>query len=177
MIFRKLSQDEINEELFSGFIRRQEVTKCYRPDPDSSGWCIVPIAFTDDWGAAEYAFLIECLRGTLAKQGAVFGAFEDSRLCGFASVEAEKYGTNGQYRDLTSLHVTADMRRSGIGGALFELAAAWAASQGAQKLYISAHSAVETQLFYRSIGCVDAEEPLNIHSEQEPNDCQLEYVL
>ena len=42
---------------------------------------------------------------------------------------------------------------------------------------ISAHSAIETQRFYRSLGCVDAAQPLQKHVEAEPFDCQLEYRL
>ena len=30
----------------------------------------------------------------------------------------------------------------------------WAKQKGAKKLYISAHSAVESQAFYKSMGCV-----------------------
>ena len=65
----------------------------------------------------------------------------------------------------------------GLGRAIFERIAAWAAEKGAQKLYISAHSAQESQAFYRGIGCVDAQWICRLHVEQEPYDCQLEYVL
>ena len=34
----------------------------------------------------------------------------------------------------------------------------------------SAHSAIETQRFYRSLGCVDAAQPLQKHVEAEPFD-------
>lgn len=52
-----------------------------------------------------------------------------------------------------------------------------AAGQGGQKLYISAHSAVESQAFYRKMGCVEAEEYDPAHTAAEPCDCQLEYLL
>jgi len=42
--------------------------------------------------------------------------------------------------------VPEDMRRDGIGKALFLSAADWARKQGAKKLYISAHSAIENKL-------------------------------
>ena len=60
---------------------------------------------------------------------------------------------------------------------LFGLAVAWAKGQGAEKLYISGHSAVETQAFYQAMGCREAEECSQEHVSQEPFDCQLEYVL
>lgn len=53
----------------------------------------------------------------------------------------------------------------------------WAKDQGASKLYISAHSAAESQRFYESMGCVEAVEYNEEHVKKEPCDCQLEYVL
>ena len=52
-----------------------------------------------------------------------------------------------------------------------------AKSNGAEKLYISAHSAVESQAFYHAMGCVEAVEYKKEHVEQEPYDRQLEYWL
>ena len=48
---------------------------------------------------------------------------------------------------------------------------------GAAKLYISAHSSVETQAFYRKMGCVEAQAYDRHHVEAEPFDCQLECPL
>ena len=45
------------------------------------------------------------------------------------------------------------------------------------KLYISAHSAVESQAFYKAMGCVEAEVYHQGHVEEEPYDCQLECGL
>ena len=42
---------------------------------------------------------------------------------------------------------------------------------------ISAHSAVESQAFYKSMGCVEAEVYNQKHVEDEPYDCQLECGL
>ncbi len=53
----------------------------------------------------------------------------------------------------------------------------WAKKKGGKKLYISAHSAVETQAFYQMMGCVDAEEYDPHHVEAEPFDRQLECIL
>ena len=79
--------------------------------------------------------------------------------------------------DLSSIHVSSDARRMGIGKRLFLGAVQWARKNGAEKLYISAHSAVESQAFYRSLGCVDALWRCEAHVAQEPYDCQLEYVI
>lgn len=47
----------------------------------------------------------------------------------------------------------------------------------AKKLYISDHSAVESQAFYRAMGCVEAREYNEEHVLREPYDCQLEIEL
>ena len=66
------------------------------------------------------------------------------------------------------------MRGTGIGKKLFNAAKDWANKHGAKKLYISAHSAVETQAFYKAMGCTEAQVYNQKHTEAEPFDCQLE---
>lgn len=92
-------------------------------------------------------------------------------------MESEWFGNEQEYLDLSSIHISEDMRKKGIGRMLFLAAKEWAKKQGAKKLYISAHSAVETQAFYRSMGCVEAKVYNQKHVEQEPYDCQLECSL
>ncbi len=48
---------------------------------------------------------------------------------------------------------------------------------GGNKLYISSHSAVESQAFYKSMGCTEAKMYNKAHTEKEPFDVQLECVL
>ncbi len=107
----------------------------------------------------------------------VLGGFLEGSLKGFVSVEGKLFGSTNQYLDLTSLHVSEDMRGYGIGKTLFHMAACWAKDHGAQKLYISSHSAIETQKFYEALGCLDAQEHCQKHVEQEPYDRQLEFLL
>lgn len=171
--YRKIDTSEIDRELFRGFIRRQVVTDCWRREGDK--WVIKSDPFIDDWSEENYAFLVTCLKKTLAKGGFVYGAFEQNTLKGFVSVEPEPMA--GGYLDLSSIHVSADMRGRGIGRNLFKAAAEWAGEQGAERLYISAHSAVESQAFYKAMGCVEAEHYDKKHCEAEPLDCQLEYLI
>lgn len=173
--YRRLEKEEICRELFGQFIRRQEVTKCWRREEGK--WVVRDAPFIDDWSEEDYQLLVKCLKNTAKTGGAVWGAFCGGVLKGFASVESEPFGSRGQYLDLTSLHVSGDMRGEGIGRALFLKAGQWAKEQGAEKLYISGHSAVETQAFYRAMGCAEAEEYCRKHVEAEPYDCQLEYIL
>lgn len=173
--YRELTENEICRDLFSQFIRRQEVVKCWRRVDGE--WVIKDDPFIDDWSEADYGILITCLKNTAATGGFVYGFFCDGKLKGFVSVESDLSGTAGNYLDLTSLHVSGDMRGKGIGKTLFLEAGKWAKEHGAEKLYISAHSAVETQAFYRAMGCVEAQEYNQSHVDAEPYDCQLEYSL
>lgn len=173
--YRELCFEEVRQELFSNFQRKQNVTQCWRKIDGE--WLIKDVFFVDDWTEQEHVELIDCLRKTILTNGLVIGAFLDGRLKGFASVESTFSGKYRQYMDLSSIHVSQDMRRKGIGKELFRIAKEYAKKQGAQKLYISAHSAVESQAFYRAMGCVEAEEYNAEHVKKEPCDCQLECRL
>lgn len=171
--YRLLQEDEICRELFGGFIRRQVVKDCWRRDSQGE-WCIREDPFVDDWSEDDYQFLVKCLKNTVKTGGFVRAAFVQGQLKGFVSVEVGLFGGENRYLDLTSIHVSEDMRGQGIGKALFLAAKKWAGEHGAAKLYISAHSAVESQSFYRAMGCVEAAEYNPGHVEAEPYDCQLE---
>ena len=143
MIYRKPEIHEIDRSLFRGFTRRQVVTDCLRREGDK--WVIKSDPFIDDWSEEDYAFLVTCLKNTLSSGGFVYGAFEQNVLKGFVSVEPKLMA--GGYLDLSSIHVSEDMRGQGIGKALFRAAADWAKAHGAKRLYISSHSAAESQAF------------------------------
>lgn len=173
--YRTLTEAEICRDLFRHFIRRQVVTDCWRRDHGE--WIIRPDPFVDDWTEEEYQTLVAELRDTARSGGFVYAAFCDGQLKGIVSVTGRPFGTSRQYLDLTNLHVSEDRRRCGIGKTLFAAAKSWAKEHGAEKLYLSAHSAVESQAFYKSMGCVEAREYSREHVEKEPFDCQLECVL
>lgn len=173
--YRELSKEELSRALFHGFIRHQNVTDCRRYE--NGKWVIKADPFVDDWTEEDYRFLVACLINTIDTGGFVYAAFCGGILKGFVSVEAAVFGGENKYMDLSSIHVSEDMRGRRIGRMLFFAAAEWAKRKGAGKLYISSHSAVETQAFYRAMGCVEAQEYNQEHVEKEPYDCQLEYVL
>ena len=175
MQYRSLRADELNSELFSNFIRRQVVTKCWRKEKGE--WKIKEVPFIDDWSEENYATLVSCLKNTILTGGFVYGVFSDNALKGFVSVEPTLFGGEQKYLDLSSIHVSEDMRGQGIGKVLFLAAKEWAKENGARKLYISAHSSVESQAFYKAMGCVEAEVYNRQHVEEEPCDCQLECSL
>lgn len=175
MEYRKLQTEEIHRQLFKKFQRHQKVTQCWRKI--NGEWIVKNVPFIDQWNEEDYNQLIECLKNTLKTDGIVYGVFLEDTLKGFVSVENGFIGKNQEYFDLSSIHVSEDMRGRGIGKKLFQMAAQWAKIHGAKKLYISAHSAVESQAFYKSMGCTEALEYNQKHVEKEPCDCQLEYVL
>ena len=185
IIYRELDAGEISASLFQTFIRRQVVNLCYRrPDATATnpgraaGWVVRPDPFVDDWTDDDRARVAADLLRITNAGGLTYGAFASTepnvgRLIGFVSVEPEIFGER-RYMDLSHLHVSADLRGRGIGGELFAYAKLWAAEHGALRLYISAHSALESQNFYRRRGCIDAVEPQSKHIAEEPFDCQLE---
>ena len=173
--YRPLATEEINRPLFGAFIRRQEVNQCWRKS--NGKWFIRPDPFVDDWTEEDYRQLIGSLKSTLVSGGFVYGAFFQGQLKGFVSVEPTLFGGGQQYLDLTNLHVSLDMRRHGIGARLFQAAKDWARAHGAKKLYLSAHSAAETQSFYLAMGCTDAQLYCQRHVEAEPFDRQMECAL
>lgn len=173
--YRALNENDICRELFDSFTRRQVVTKCWRRD--NGGWVIRDDPFIDDWSETDYQTLIACLKNTAATGGVVYAGFVNGILKGFVSVEPALFGRSNQYLDLTSIHVSEELRGMGMGSALFQLAKEWARKKGAKKLYISAHSAVESQAFYKRMGCAEAQEYKQEHVDAEPFDCQLECVL
>lgn len=124
MEFINIEADKIKEELFSNFKRYQKVTKCWRKIEGQ--WVIKDIEFTEEWGIDEYKILSSCLKNTVETGGMVMGAFLDGILKGFVSVEAGVFGGNKEYLDLSSIHVSVDMRGNGVGKELFRLAKKWA---------------------------------------------------
>lgn len=173
--FRPLTKEELVPELFRCFDRFQIVEKCWRKVEGQ--WVVKDVVFTERWGEEDYRFLCRCLQNTVATGGQVWGAFLEGRLKGFASVEGPLIGSQKQYADLTSIHVSADARGHGLGRQLFQRAEETGRRLGAKALYISAHSSVESQAFYKAMGCVEATEYIPAHVEQEPCDCQLECRL
>ena len=90
MIYRAIGSAELSPALFAHFDRRQEVTLCYRRAADGS-WCVRPDPFTDDWDAADYAFLVQCLRRTLERGGADRGhSKKDCRSSPFSISDLSK---------------------------------------------------------------------------------------
>lgn len=173
---QSLLESDLTLGCLDAFARRQVVQNVWRKK--NGQWAIVPEPFIDDWDAQERRKIAEHLRQYLAEGGAVFAALGDrGEIVAFSAVSGGRIGPQQEYADLLELHTDNRYRHKGLGRALFLQCAVWAREHGAQKLYISAHSAEESQAFYRSIGCVDALWISREHAEKEPYDCQMEYAL
>jgi GNAT superfamily N-acetyltransferase len=169
---RRLSNDGLRDDLLAHFERRQRTTRVVR-----AGGAIEDDAFDDDWDEVAKASVIIALRDCVRRGGVVVGAFEGERLVGFASVEPERFGPDGAYVEMPYLHVTEVRRGRGIGAQLFRGACDGARGLGATRLYIGAHPSVETQAFYRRMGCIESAYVHTPILEHEPLDLQLERVL
>lgn len=173
--YQELNKDDLRMDILDKFNRYQKVTRCWRKQNDR--WVITGHPFIDDWNLKEKRDVVSEMVRCAGNGGTVYGAVADGTVIGFACISADFFGTKSKYADLLFLHVSAGHRRQGIGRQLFQLAAGSARRMGAEKLYISAHSAEESQAFYRGIGCVDAVEINQALAEKEPFDCQLEYII
>lgn len=170
-----LSAADIPANFLARFVRRQEVQNVWRKAGDQ--WQIVPEPFIDDWSAEERKAIAADLTRCLKEGGAVFAAIREGEPLAFAALSGSFFGQRQEYADLLELHTDTRYRRMGLGRALFSRCADWARARGAEKLYISAHSAAESQAFYRGLGCMDALWQSKEHVEKEPFDCQLEFSL
>lgn len=173
--FKKLDKDELTVDLFSSFNRYQEVNKCWRKE--NGEWVLKDIQFNEQWGIDDFNYLVKCLQNTVMTGGVVFGAFHNNVLVGFASIENQLFGSENEYIQLSSIHISFESRGMRIGKKLFSIMCEKAREEGAKKLYISAHSSEETQAFYKALGCVEAKEYNAKLVAEEPCDCQLEYSL
>jgi len=173
--YQELRQEDLTKDILSNFNRYQEVKRCWRKE--NNQWVLKDICFIEDWNKSKRERVVGELVETINNKGSVFGAFVNKQMIAFASLENERFGPSKEYIELKFLHVSFEFRGLGIGKKLFLLITKKANQKAAKKLYISAHSSEESQKFYKKIGCLAA---LYINKEiyeNEPFDCQLEYVI
>lgn len=169
--FLFLQQEDLHPDLLADFQRRQVTRRVIRAG------AVVPDSFEDDWDIWDKKAVLAALRKSLQGGGAVIAAFHEGRVVGFASIQGNLLGSCRQYLELDYIHVSRDFRGQGIGQKLFQGICQAARMLGAQKLYIGAHPAVETQAFYGKVGCTGAQEVIQEIYQREPRDVQLEYQL
>jgi len=112
----------------------------------------------------------------------VFAAFWDGQVVGFAKwrwIKDQKLKKSKEkdFAILDLLFVSRECRRLGLGRQLFDLCAQAAKAEGAPVLYISTNPSVETQAFYKSMGCVKSKTDLGRVTRAPKHDIPLEYTL
>jgi len=174
--FKELSLSDAGDGLLDDFIRYQKVTRHWKKINEE--WVLKDGDYVDDWDRNERKVRAERFINVLTNElGHIFGAYADDRLVGFAVLLKEKFGSNNQYIQLKSFHVSLDYRDRGIGKKLFKMCEEKAREIGAEKMYISANDSEATQGFYLGLGCVDAREINQECAAAEPFDRQMEFSI
>ena len=174
---RKLTLNDLKPTLLQHFNRYQEVQHCLRFE--NGKWVLKEIPFVEQWDAElKEEIVTSDFVNYLKSGGFLWGAFNsNNEMIAFATLLSNFFGSKNQYLQLMQLHVSYEYRGTGIGKELFQLCSQRAKQLGAEKLYISAHSAEESQLFYEILGYVDALEINEKIVEHEPYDRQMEFVI
>ncbi|QRG66561.1 GNAT family N-acetyltransferase [Brevibacillus choshinensis] len=175
MTYRELKLEELGSTLLSRFNRFQETRRVWYIEDGQ--WKQKDDHFVERWDEAKKQWVLQDLRRCVQNGGVVVGAFLDETMVGFANVEGALFGSQKEYLELPYIHVTHECRGKRIGRELFALCCEKATKLGAKKLYIAAHPSIETQQFYRSVGCTLAQEINPAIYEREPLDIQLERLL
>lgn len=173
--YKKLSVEDLQDDFLSTFNRYQETHQVLVKYQDHL--IMKKDSFVDDWDHEKKSAVVHSLRCCMQAGGSVIGVYRERELIAFANVENEKFGTYSDYVELPYIHVSRELRGSGIGKRLFEICCKEAKLLGAKKLYVAAHPSVETQQFYKRMGCTLASEINTVIFNKEPLDLQMEYPL
>ena len=173
--YRQLTSTDIPDSLLTHFTRYQETNQVLKL---ANGELVEKQDyFIDSWDESRLIEVTEELRECAQNGGIVLGAFDGEKCIGFSSILPDRFGSRDQYCELTLCHVTKELRGNGIGREIFRRICAIAKSQEIERLYLSTHPSIETQAFYRAMGCVLAEEINEDILSREPLDIQLELCL
>ncbi|WP_142296497.1 GNAT family N-acetyltransferase [Lottiidibacillus patelloidae] len=173
--YRKLKVEDLNDDFLARF-KRYQVTNKVLANRENSLYEKEDY-FIDDWDNAKKVNIAREMRNCVLTGGAVIGAFREEELVGFANINNNHFGKTLDYVELPYIHVSKNYRGYNVGKSLFYLCCESAKKLGARKLYIGAHPSIETQSFYKAMGCTLAKEINEEIYNREPLDIQLEYVL
>jgi N-acetylglutamate synthase-like GNAT family acetyltransferase len=174
--YRQLTIADIKPDMLKYFNRYHEVTKSWRKQ--NGEWMLVDNAYIENWDENRKTEIsTRDLPEIIKNSGFVFGAFDEDKIIGFASIPSTLIGSKKQFLQLEMMLVSLEYRQNGIGRRLFSLCVEAARKTGMKKLYISANSSQETIAFYRAMGCDYADEIITELFEAEPFDVHMEYGL
>jgi GNAT superfamily N-acetyltransferase len=173
--YNTLQLDDLHDNLLKSFNRYQETNRVWYKENEE--YRLKFNHFIEEWNDEKKAQVIAELQTCLQTGGIVVGAFAGDGLVGFANLENYCFGSEKQYCELPYIHVSKEYRGHGVGKKIFQFLCEKAKQIGTKKLYIAAHPSIETQHFYRSLGCTYALEINPQIYAKEPLDIQLEYIL
>ena len=182
---RAMTVDDLHIHMMDEFDRHQEITHIVRKsgrvkklrEPRVEDW-------TEGNKKASVSNFIYHVyfRQFYGGEPKVFAAFRGDQVVGFAHwryLEDQnlKWGKEKDFAILDRLFVSRECRRMGLGRRLFNLCAEAARAEGAHMMYISTEPAIETQAFYRSLGCAKTKTGLGRVTRAPKHDIPLEYAL
>ena len=172
----QLSEQNFSPNALDHFIRHQEVN--FSLQYVNHVPTFVETNVVEDWSLSQRREIVGAIRNYIAAhEGFAFGAVSGNEVIGYILVTTPFFGSQKQYIELKMFHVSAPYRNHGIGRTLFQLACAGARRIGANRLYIEAHPAKETQLAYRKFGCTDITESIPLREKKDNTVIQMEYQL
>lgn len=110
-------------------------------------------------------------------EGCGWSVFADDRLAAISVIDGRWIGADLEMLDLTFIHVTRELRGTGVGGKLFDRSVELARARGAKRMYISASDSRATVDFYLRRGMRLAAPPDPRLHEIGPTDIHLELDL
>lgn len=165
MKLEKISKDRFPVIDLDNFDRRQEVKRVYVSE---NGNCdLRDRVWTMDWSLERKRQVAADL---LSDKCIAYAATEGERIIGFVSVFKKLVGHR---MVLDIIQVDRTFRGKGLGRQLFALAIQEARRSGAKELYISACCSEETVGFYKAMGAVITDDPIQAIAEAEPCDIQM----
>ena len=92
--YRKLTLETFDPNALDGFVRRQQVTRCWRQQGDAL--VLRDVCCTEDWSLDRRREAAAEVRELLAQGGAAYGALLDGTVIGFATLSPERSGSREQ---------------------------------------------------------------------------------
>lgn len=129
------------------------------------------------WTQEYYDVRLPRLYASVDADGFGWSVFQDDRLVAISVVDGRWMGAGLDMLDLTFIHVTRELRGSGIGGQLYQRTVDLVRERGARRMYVSASNSRKSVDFYLRRGMQLAAPPDPALHEIGPTDIHLELAL
>ncbi|MCL2300319.1 MAG: GNAT family N-acetyltransferase [Firmicutes bacterium] len=183
---RAMIAADLHVNMMDGFERYQEITRIVRKNGRVKKLRkprVEDMTGGEKEGFIKHLFIPAAnIRQFYPNHPPVFAAFRGDQVVGFAKWrwikdQKLKRSKEKEFAILDLLFISRECRRMGLGRQLFNLCAQAAKAEGAPMLYISTNPAMETQAFYKSMGCVKTKTDLGRVTRASKHDIPLEYPL